>query len=284
MMPKFLLILIPIALTACGANQSSSLTTYEDPQTNTKTFITTDEEIKLREDIDLEKQKNLSKDIKDFTFGNIKCQDNDCPESVGGLYIRTALSHGRFLYNNCSGTLIDNKHFLTNKHCLTKELQKLNADCSGRIKIVLPATKNNSEVNVGCKKITSITSNDLDVATIPDWAVLELSLPVNRDTPGKLSTTISTTDKVVLYPVFWDNPIESEVGTIRKVTCNLKQEISPASDVAQLDFENCDKKLIQGNSGTGVFSMAKQIIGLMSHIITSAQTHSGRGTNITFIN
>ena len=151
-------------------------------------------------------------------------------------------------------------------------------------------------MEVGCKQIKNFTDNDLNVGTIPDWAILELALPVNRRTPSEFKSQVRTTDTITLYPAFYGyNPgDENMTGKVRPVNCKLKQAIGPQSDFPQIDFQNCDQYILAGNSGSGVFDSRGDMLGLMSHVVLDAtsrrhsdgfrdESRTGLGTSISFI-
>lgn len=245
---------------------------------------------------DLETDSNPSEDNIIFELGDSVCESGDCPEWVGSVISKTPRTATSDTYGTCSGTLISENLFLTNKHCLPDDLRAKGANCNGRFKVVLPATQGLPKVEVGCRQIKNFTDNDLSVGTIPDWAILELALPVNRKTPSELKSNISVSDTVTLYPSFYGyNPGDDNMtGMIRPVNCKLKQAVGPQSDFPQIDFKDCDQYILAGNSGSGIFDSRGDIVGLMSHVVLDStsrrhtdgfrdESRTGLGTVIKFV-
>ncbi len=251
---------------------------------------------KSKSDTELGTDSTPSSDNIIFELGDSVCESGDCPEWVGSVISKTPRTATSDTYGTCSGTLIADNLFLTNKHCLPEDLRTKGADCNGRFKVVLPATLGLPKVEVGCRQIKNFTQNDLSIGTIPDWAILELAHPVNRNTPSELNNNVSTTDTVTLYPSFYgyNEGDENMTGIIRPVNCKLKQSVGPQSDFPQIDFKSCDQYILAGNSGSGVFDSRGDILGLMSHVVLDEtsrrhrdgfrdESRTGLGTSIRFV-
>ncbi len=220
-----------------------------------------------------------------FEAGIVNCPSGNCPQYIGGLFMKD--THPDFpgldVIESCSGTLIAKDLFLTNKHCLASFIREKGASCRGIAKFSFPATSGVPAEDVGCHKVYDLTNNDIAINNLPDWAILQLDRPVNRTIASIKKTAVRAGARVNLHPVYFSNATGKLTGEVRTASCQILQEISKDTDVPFIDLTNCGTDLIVGNSGSGIFYEGG-LAGVFSHLIrdeTSSRDAEGRESSRT---
>lgn len=165
-----------------------------------------------------------------------------------------------FLLGTCSGTLYQNKYIITNSHCIPAELKKAGANCTDQIKVAFPATKTLPAEGVKCKRIIQAYDED---SQQPDIAVFELENLIFRQSSVVLNQN-AFGENINVY-AHTMNPTNSTLGTITKKSCKMSldnallMETDKTASSGAIFGSNCD--VISGNSGSGLFNEAGQMIG-----------------------
>ncbi len=165
-----------------------------------------------------------------------------------------------FLLGTCSGTLYQYKYIITNSHCIPAELKRAGASCTDQIKVAFPATRSLPAEGVRCKKVIQAYDED---SQQPDIAVLELEYPIFRQSNVVLNQN-AFGENINVY-AHTMNPTSSTLGTITKKTCKMSldnallMETDKTASSGAIFGNNCN--VISGNSGSGLFNEAGQMIG-----------------------
>lgn len=214
--------------------------------------------------------QNRDRSTQDFSF-----QCKDCPSNTGQLVSLISEQTTQVISGSCQGTLISADLFLTNRHCLPKDLLEKQASCEDRIEIIFPGISDNDPAErIGCQQVVEFApffNNWSEDKPQPDWALLELK----KKRPQRVLPTSKQgiKDLSVVYAFI---PLQSEKHEklqMTKITCISQQNTMALpeynSDFSSLLYFQCDKDITKGFSGTTLFmEKNKKLIpvALLSHI------------------
>lgn len=207
-----------------------------------------------------------------FESAFIQCGDGECPESSVGVFTLHIDSFSSKL-GHCSGTLIAPDKVLTNEHCLPEDISQVGASCVGQIRLAFAATSGHSKESVGCERVEQVPVVPEKKDTLrPDWAILKLERPVSRRfRPLSQEGGIQAEQPVKLFKINFDLTSIDPMGYVQETSCLAnthhyfsREHIGPLSAV--FNISHCDKKLISGNSGSGVVNQQGDLIGVFSFI------------------
>lgn len=206
-----------------------------------------------------------------FKVSNVVCNGGDCPGNVAKLTFWYPYKQG-YQLAVCSGTLIDEEYILTNSHCIPDHIQFSGADCSKNIKISFPDTNLYYEETLTCEKVVQAFSvNDQN----PDLAVIKVSKSYYDDRAKTVIKKNSFIDHESAY-AYTMNPSTNNdlIGSIVKKECQISLDnfifdkiTEGFPDSFELFGDKC--KLIGGNSGSGLFNLEGELIGVISTRIDS---------------
>lgn len=207
---------------------------------------------------------------------NIQCKSpKNCPEFALGLVGIREVNEGsekEYEVYGCSGTLIEKDEVLTNRHCLPKLSSRVGDQCNG-LDIITPKSTDTDATRTECKEIIAI-SDDLtgDTADRPDWVVIRLKKSLSLDSAKSNNTGVAAFQPLISYPVTFSiigtGENVSMQATIEKNECDARMEhlVSrkynhPKSYVIA---GVCKSKVVNGNSGSGLFNQNMDLLGLMN--------------------
>jgi hypothetical protein len=177
----------------------------------------------------------------------------------------------------CSGFLIDERHILTNSHCIPVELAAPASDCSGMIFVLFPGIDSDQPLRVDCKRVVSNSGFISEKATVQnDFAVLELAQAVTDRKPIEIDRSgYKEGEEVSIYKM--DPPDSrsnySTIGWLRVERCNVVFNslllLDSTSGLSRLTYlSNCSIR--PGNSGSMIIGENGKIKGLV-HISVDSQ-------------
>ncbi len=221
---------------------------------------------------------------------SISCEDLDhCPDYVGGLFTVTQEDTANSFIPQwgiglCSQTLIAPDKILTNRHCLPEQSLEPNLPCSN-ITVIFPKTKSKEAEIVGCQSVIALSEEIFDEvdgkSTLEeDWAILQLDRPVRR-TPIEISLQgVPHQANLTAFPVYYEkskvryfsDTIKPVVkGQIKKVSClaHMNSALIPTYNYPHNSILSlvCNRKVIGGNSGSGLISDGGKLSGVLSVVL-----------------
>ena len=227
-----------------------------------------------------------TEDGSSTNFGNKYIDCVDCPEFVGAVQL---LEPDLVMAQQCSGTLVEfagKTVFVTNRHCIPEDMKgdikagETEKNCSSRITIAFPKTKDHPREMASCKKILAVSEKSQLGEGPPDWAIIELT-STNRKPATMMTRDVVRGERLTLFPMFYDkknegqNPyemrrdaagVEREYAIVnaRKIECDQHKTM----DI--IGSKNCDDEVTSGNSGSGTLTSKGEFSGILSHVITPA--------------
>lgn len=224
-----------------------------------------------------------------FRGGEVYCE-GVCPEFVAALYMYYGVvDHGSYKSHKiktCSATLIAEDKIVTNYHCI-ENIITAGGECNKQsvtMQIKFPTADPAKPEVYHCKKVERVSGSLKETKMHPDWAIIQLHKKVvGRKPVTEHQDDVDSGQVAHLYPVYYDKNWRNPVGVIRPTTCTFKigdtHNIFAFGDDAPLfGLENCSRKIIPGNSGTGVFAkLSSGLIGTLSHAGSGDMTQA-RGT------
>lgn len=237
-----------ILLSSCGGSDSPATT----PVDNVQVFPTLEELLNA------------------LSQSSVTCENSwqNCPTNVAKLTFWQKTDDG-FGLAVCSGTLINDNYIITNSHCIPANLND-GDDCSKQILVQFPESGNIPRESINCQRVIQKfpMANDQ-----PDLAVIEIgSSNFNR---YKTSTLKNQFTEGMDVAAFTMNPSETDTmkGVIVRKDCKVSlsnlltlEENSNSGNVL-LYGPNCN--VISGNSGSGLFDMSGNMIGVIHQKIES---------------
>ena len=205
----------------------------------------------------------------------------DCPVSFGHFITQTEEvddslpKPARVIRTgNCQGAMVSENLFLTSRHCLPKDLQEKEKNCTGRIKILLSSLGNLESKTLECEKIVDFAPGFEDFAIEnpqPDWALVETKESIaTRFNPVDSS---GLTEGDLLYGWIPLISPDSEKIDLIKIECQaiqrslkLPEFLNDQSPIALL---KCDRDITKGFSGTALFRKSEEgykAVAVLSHL------------------
>ncbi len=149
-----------------------------------------------------------------------------------------------------------------------------------------------------CSELVDISKEETEKLGNEDWAILRLSQTTNRRPVEVDLGGIPKDTDLIAYPAFFyknelntsTEPITVKVAAqIRKTSCKSVMNsvvynpdmsyMSPSSkEFAML----CDKRIIEGNSGSGVFHFGGKLLGVLYATPIDDSEHTFMGTKYTY--
>ncbi len=212
---------------------------------------------------------NAQEAYKVFSETTLSCEEDDCPEYVGGLMYYAQLDSGYYGTGACSATLIDTDKILTNAHCVPHEIRQEGASCFDRIKFNLPANKKSPYEKLDCDRVIGFSADWGQGAQV-DWAILKIK-GVSARTPAPVNLSkIEPQKEIQIFKVDYNlDLIHHQRGRILKTHCKANTnhflsrhyvgELSPL-----LNVSDCNHEIIKGNSGSGLFDADMKLVGVLS--------------------
>lgn len=270
---RFLCFTLIFALTACGNNAVpdgvSSPSTEELNHQQEDRFNRAHRPYFVSWD-DREKAQSL------FEF--ITCEN--CPTSFGQLITKTVEIDGKrpkptpmLRTGNCQGSFIGEDLFLTSRHCLPADLQKVGKDCRGRVEVLMPALADSKSELITCKEVVDlIAQEDVDEKVPqPDWALLRMNTKLETRKTSYQSEGIEDSQSLLAWVPVVD-PV-NEKFNLQKITCvaiqkslRLPEFLEKQSPIALL---KCDRDITKGFSGTVLFRQSEgnwEATAVVSHL------------------
>ena len=224
---------------------------------------------------------------------SVTCMESSCPSNVAKLVFwqRDEFADEQYNFGVCSGTLIDEDTIVTNSHCIPSEISYDGASCYGQIVVQFPEADSRREAeNVDCmtvKKVNDYLSGEPDLAIIKVGAS-RYKRQITKVQPNRMLNT----KKIYSYTM---NPGQYSYnqfsGYLYRKSCNvsthsiLTGEIKRYSSDALIYGYDCN--VISGNSGSGVFSDAGNLIGVIHSRIDKNEVMSqfrSNGINVGYLN
>ncbi|MBY0314686.1 MAG: S1 family peptidase [Bdellovibrionales bacterium] len=206
--------------------------------------------------------------LKVLNGDQVRCENADCPEAVGALYIMHKINPtGRgytYQMGLCSGTLVSPNQVLTNRHCFD-DIASEGEDLRARgvdLQMKFPAVNGKGFFAVRGRRILKMSKKGSRSMT-PDWALVELDSPVPRKPSDMASLAFNDEIQVQqppvqVFPVYFDKSVKPIFGLVKSVSCQLKSNdnfsiFSFTGDSAIFNIEQCSEPIVKGNSGSGLF-------------------------------
>lgn len=241
---KWLLILLAgLTFMSCGSDKKSA------PVDNT---------------IHLENDEELQSTIAAST---VTCMELNCPSNVGKVLFWSKSSDTEgYDFGVCSGTLLDNNTFITNRHCVPEDLHT-GSDCSNRMLIQFPKDdyQYREAENVSCNYVDKAYSRENGG---PDIAVLKVdSSRYFRENIKRNAHQMTKAKSVYAYTMNPGKGSDAISGYIYKKSCTISEQniltgrMMPNSSQALIYGADCD--VISGNSGSGLFNAKGEMVGLI---------------------
>ncbi len=227
--------------------------------------------------------------VKVFETSRVSCS-GECPQYVGGMTTYTE-KWDSYYVNVCSVTYIGQNRILANRHCLVSDLVSKGKSCKGRIKFKFPATQSLPAQTLECDQIVDFSDHDVskdDQVMRPDWSVMTFTGSIARQAPLiETEAGLQHGEKFTAYPVRYALDSSGDYikvsGVIHKNTCTLNrqssmQEFFYSAFSSLYSAQGCADKIINGNSGSGIFNTADRLTGVISYASGSSDNIAG-GTN-----
>lgn len=141
----------------------------------------------------------------------LKCQDpRNCHPAVARLFLVDR--EGEFV-GDCTGTLVEEDVFRTNRHCIPEEMRRSGSDCYGRAFITFPAIGNQPAEIIRCRDIAYVSD-----AKEQDFALMKLTRKVARKPaqPAASDFEFKEGEKVVVYGYY-----RHIADTHRRTNCQI---------------------------------------------------------------
>ncbi len=189
-------------------------------------------------------------------------QTNGCPTNVAKLTFWSKQEDGYGLAV-CSGTLVNNNFIITNSHCIPDNLKEGDA-CDKQMLVQFPRTDNLPSEDIKCKSVIRVFPMQEGQ---PDLAVISIENSIHQ----RFDTQIITNQffegtKTVAFTMN-PHPELGMVGTIQRKDCTISHKSllsvggNENSGNALLSGDACN--VIGGNSGSGLFNMDGNMIGVI---------------------
>lgn len=257
-LPQCLLLLLPVALTACAPSQPLNLQSAKSSSGDTYT---------------VEPQVSHAQVLSQIS---VTCENpSACHPAIAQL-VATTNTNGTTV-QRCTATLIDDQHMITNTHCLPEDLRRIGAGCQNRISFIFPSVQSVGGQTLGCAEIVNLRS----VSTANTQGQLEISAAASLEVRDvaliRLSSTAPRTRLELTregytsssYTVHAIDPQDSLRSIYKTKTCGytfVADQISSALVAAPIRqtqgvLTNCN--LIAGNSGSPIVNPAGRIPALV---------------------
>lgn len=233
--------------------------------------------------------------IKVFNNSRLTCKDKKCPEYAGGLTTYTVVGK-TYEVALCTLTLVGHDTVLTNKHCIPVDLQSKGASCFHRVKVKFPAIESRAEESLDCEKILNLSDfkTEKTKGDQPDWAIIQLKTASSRKSAALNLGGIENRQTVHLYPIYYSmervNGDMKASGEMRRLECTTDRQAQTGfyffhKLAALFGASECSEKVIAGNSGSGLFSVDEDLLGVASFGTTNndAVQNEFGGTNLACI-
>jgi hypothetical protein len=211
--------------------------------------------------------------LQDFQRATAVCEVADCPEQAAAVYIIKNGEDGERGLFQCSGTLIDHSKVLTNAHCLPAAQRLAGEACQGLIRVAFPQAAGHRPESYDCLRVAAVSA-DHGVVTQPDWAVLELAAQTQRR-PAVVNTSgVQRNSTLTLHRMNFRTLRSAPVptGSLETMTCrgNINHIfnmdfLGPVSPL--MNLSHCTRKVFTGNSGTGIFNSANELVAVFSYAL-----------------
>ena len=224
-------------------------------------------------------------ELKDQTPICYDTQKN-CP-----AYVAKIVSLGNNFSKHCTGILVNSTTMMTSATCLSPEIREAGKDCSNKLHIFFPETKDSKAARYACESIISVSN--LDLNKDPSlWqnniALIKISEGVSRASINPVNLGMQASDKLEsgkdiprVYDL-WKVSTESNNGRtsfIKKFTCNVIKEsyanpfntnaFSPNSTLGNCWYKDADddspkeeKAFYDGSEG-GVIMITGKMVGIL---------------------
>jgi hypothetical protein len=221
-------------------------------------------------------------ELKDQTPICYDTQKN-CP-----TYVAKIVSLGNNFSKHCTGVLINSTTMMTSATCLAPEIREEGSDCTNKVHIFFPETKDSKASRFSCESISTVSNVDpnLDPSL---WqnniALIKIAGGVGRASISPVNLGMQASDKLDpgkeiprVYDL-WKVSTESNNGRtsfIKKFTCNVIKEsyanpfnssaFSPNSTIGNCWYKDADddspkeeKALYDGSEGGAVMITGKMV-------------------------
>lgn len=243
------------------------------------------------------------KEARDLMLADeVRCEDNQCPESVAMLsllmpYYRDGENY--WYHSRCTATLVSPTVLATAAHCVPANL-RLSGDgsrdlsCNGQIIANFPATRGHQAKRVECKKINFVSDwlvglprgpyiNGRHLRPIGDYAFIELKDVVADRAPSRtdfnaLIADSSTQNPPGVYQVPYFNATGETQGLFRTKSCeasegnfNFMENFGGSGGATSLvrSLRNCG--FPHGASGAPVLSASGSLVGIIFAAFSATQ-------------
>ena len=218
-------------------------------------------------DVDNERRLKSKEELfEELSISSVICGERygNCPNNIVKLTYWYEDS-GAYFLGVCSGTLIDEEHVLTNRHCIPKNIQFNGAECNYQMIAQFPETKTGKKEKKTCQSVVQVF---LDSEDYPDLAVIKIEKAPGRLQAPILKNGLRHGKRVHAYTMD-PSPFRSTrgLGTIRKKKCRVSldnmvfMKQTNTAGTFLVSGGSCD--VISGNSGSGLFDRQGNLIGVL---------------------